>query len=80
MTANSRRKCVWSLPSVKSPGDEAVSVHFITGFNCQFSLGFCQATVHSPASRLSVVSKSTGMPRSQRVNWWTMSPAAMLAA
>ena len=28
-----------------------------------------QATFHSPASRLSVVSKSTAMPRSQRVNW-----------
>ena len=24
------------------------------------------------------MSRSTGMPRSQRVNWWTISPAAML--
>jgi len=37
-------------------------------------------TLHSPASRFNDVSKSTGKRRSQRVNWWTMSPAAMLAA
>jgi hypothetical protein len=28
-----------------------------------------QATFHSPASRLRHVSKSTAIPRSQRVNW-----------
>jgi hypothetical protein len=68
MTTNSRRKCVWSLISVKSPDDETASVHSIAGFNFQFSLMLCQATVHSPASRLSIVSKSTGISRSQRVN------------
>jgi hypothetical protein len=34
---------------------------------------------HSPASKLSVVSRSVGMPRSHRVNWCTIIPAAMLA-
>ena len=38
------------------------------------------ATVSSPASRLSVVSTSTRWPRSQRANWWTINPTAMLAA
>jgi len=39
-----------------------------------------QPTHHSPAKRFNEVSWSTGRPRSQRVNWWTISPAAMLAA
>ena len=38
-----------------------------------------QRTANSLASRLSDTSQSTGMPRSQRVNWWVISPAAMLA-
>lgn len=37
------------------------------------------AMASSPASRLSVRSRSTGRSRSQRVNWWSMNPAAMFA-
>jgi hypothetical protein len=33
-----------------------------------------QDTAHSPARRFSDVSRSTGIPRSHRVNWWTISP------
>ena len=80
MTTNSRQKYVWSLTFIKSSDDETASVHVSAGFSFQFKLVLCQVTVHSPASKLSVVSKSTGMSRSQRVNWWTMIPAAMLAA
>jgi hypothetical protein len=34
----------------------------------------------SPLKRLNEASMSVGSPRSQRVNWWIISPAAMLAA
>lgn len=37
------------------------------------------AMASSPASRLRVRSRSTGRSRSQRVNWWSMNPAAMFA-
>jgi hypothetical protein len=46
----------------------------------RLSLGRNQRTVHSLESRLTTISRSMGMRRSQRVNWWTMRPAAMLAA
>jgi len=36
--------------------------------------------VSSPANKFTDVSWSSGNPRSQRLNWWTISPAAILAA
>jgi hypothetical protein len=58
----------------------------VAGRRCAKNKGAKREVIQTPASdqsplkRLNEASKSTGSPRSQRVNWWTISPAAMLAA
>jgi hypothetical protein len=44
----------------------------------QFVIHYC--TDHSPANRLTELSRSIGNWRSQRVNWCTINPAEILAA
>ena len=57
----------------------SISSYLSTGVASGAGIGGCYAAISSADSRLSVMSRSTGSPRSQRVNWLTIKPAAMLA-